>query len=82
MTIYRTHLAEYSKKYANFFTFRREDGILEVNVHSNGGPLQWNLEIHRPVVPAMRDINDDPDNEIIIFTGTGDAFLGAFDGPS
>ncbi|CAK7207046.1 hypothetical protein SEUCBS139899_009854 [Sporothrix eucalyptigena] len=82
MSVYRTHLDEYSKKYANFFSFRREDGILEVKIHSDGGPLRWNLEIHSALVPALRDINDDPDNEVLIFTGTGDAFLGAFDGPS
>lgn len=80
--IYRTRLEEYSAKYAKFFSFKREDGILEVKMHTRGGPLLWNLEIHSALLPALRDINDDPENEILIFTGTGDSFLGGFDGPS
>lgn len=80
--LYRTRLEEYSKKYSSFFTFRRENGIIEVKMHTNGGPLMWNLEIHSALVPALRDINDDPENEVVIFTGTGDAFLGGFDAPS
>jgi enoyl-CoA hydratase/carnithine racemase len=80
--LYRTRLEDYSKKYASFFTFKRQDGILEIKMHTRGGPLLWNLEIHSALVPALRDINDDPENEILIITGTGDSFLGGFDGDS
>ncbi|CAK7201503.1 hypothetical protein SEUCBS139899_004209 [Sporothrix eucalyptigena] len=80
--LYRTKLEEYAEKWKDFFHFKREDGILEMRMHTRGGPMLWGLEIHRALIPAMRDINDDPDNEVLIFTGTGDAFLGGYDSPS
>jgi enoyl-CoA hydratase/carnithine racemase len=77
--LYRTYLEEYSAKYKDFFKFRRENGILEVRFHTNDGPLKWGLEAHRAIIPAMADINDDPENECMILTGTGDSFLTDFD---
>jgi hypothetical protein len=44
---YRTHLVDYAERWADYFAMRREDGILEVRIHSNGGPTEWGLEIHR-----------------------------------
>jgi enoyl-CoA hydratase/carnithine racemase len=77
--MYRTHLAEYAKSWEEYFYFRRENGILEVRMHTDGGPAQWSLELHRAFVPAFADIQNDPENECIILTGTGDSFLSSFD---
>jgi enoyl-CoA hydratase/carnithine racemase len=77
--MYRTSLEEYSEKWRDFFRFRREDGILEVQMHSDGGPCRWGLEIHRALIPAFADIHHDPDNECVILTGTGDSFLALSD---
>jgi hypothetical protein len=77
--LYRTRLEDYAGRYRDFFAFRREDGILEARFHTNGGPLKWGLEVHRGIIPAMSDINDDPDNECLILTGTGDSFLAEFE---
>ena len=77
--MYRTHLEEYGEKWADYFAMKREDGILEVRMHTNGGPAEWGLELHRAFIPAFADIGHDPENECIIFTGTGKAFLSAMD---
>lgn len=73
--MYRTYLEDYSTRWEEFFQIRREDGILEVRMHSDGGPCRWGLEIHRALIPAFADIHHDPENECVIFTGTGDSFL-------
>jgi enoyl-CoA hydratase/carnithine racemase len=77
--MYRTHLDDYAERWADYFTMRREDGILEVRMHTNGGPAEWGLEIHRAFIPAFADIGHDPDNECLIFSGTGDRFLASMD---
>jgi enoyl-CoA hydratase/carnithine racemase len=75
---YASQLSEYSERYADFLKFKREDGILEARFHTNDGPLQWGLETHHGIIPAMFDINADPENEVMILTGTGDSFLSEF----
>ena len=78
-TMYRTHLDDYAPAWAEYFTFRRENGILEVRMHTDGADARWSLELHRAFVPAFADIQNDPENECIILTGTGDTFLASFD---
>src|SRR5579863_5433293 len=53
---------------------RREDGILEVTLHTNNGPLIFNGFVHETIGNAFRDIGDDHDNHVVILTGTGDEF--------
>src|SRR5438128_12420782 len=53
---------------------KREDGILEVALHSGGGPLVFNRYVHEALVRAFRDIGDDPENHVGILTGTGEEF--------
>jgi enoyl-CoA hydratase/carnithine racemase len=69
-----THPFEsYRDKYENV-RMKREDGILEVALHTRGGPLVFNGYVHEALVDAFRDIGDDPDNHVVILTGTGDEF--------
>jgi hypothetical protein len=63
----------YRAKYDNV-RMKREDGILEVALHSRGGPLTFNGYVHEALVGAFRDIGDDPENHVVILTGTGDEF--------
>jgi enoyl-CoA hydratase/carnithine racemase len=77
--MYRTYLEEYAERWSEYFTFKREDGILEVKMHTGGGPAKWGLELHRAFIPAFADVGHDPENEVVIFSGTGDRFLGAMD---
>ncbi len=63
----------YREKYENV-RMRREDGVLEVALHTRGGPLEFNGYVHEALVQAFRDIGDDRDNHIVILTGMGDDF--------
>jgi enoyl-CoA hydratase/carnithine racemase len=63
----------YSHKYENV-TMKRENGILEVALHTRGGPLVFNGHVHEALVAAFRDIGDDAENHVVILTGTGNDF--------
>src|SRR5207237_7138857 len=70
----KTHAFEsYRDKYENV-RMKRDDGILEVALHTRGGPLEFNGYVHEALVHAFRDIGDDRDNHVVILTGTGDEF--------
>lgn len=71
----RTKLADYADKYKTI-RFRREDGILEMSLHTDGGPLRWGRLPHAELEEAFLNIGRDPDNKVIILTGTGDEFSG------
>lgn len=77
--MYRTYFDDYAERWSEFFTMRREDGIIEVRMHTQGGPAKWGLEIHRALIPALADVGHDPENECVIFSGTGDTFLSSMD---
>jgi len=64
---------DYRDKYENL-RMKREDGILEVALHTRGGPLVFNGYVHEALVRAFRDIGEDRDNHVVILTGTGDEF--------
>jgi len=66
---------EYSNKYS-MIRMRREGGILEMQFHTDGGPLRWSLIPHGQLTRAFHDVGHDRDNEVIILTGTGDEFSG------
>ena len=77
--MYRTHFEEYSEKWAEYFTMKREKGIIEVRMHTNGDSAKWGLELHRAFIPAFADISHDPENECVIFSGSGKEFLSSMD---
>lgn len=64
---------DYREKYDNL-RMRREKGILEVALHTQDGPLLFNGHVHEALVHAFRDIGDDPENHVVILTGTGGEF--------
>ena len=62
-------LEEYANKYETV-NFHREDGILQVTFHSGGGSLKWGGPAHREFGYAFTDIGSDPENKVVILTGT------------
>jgi enoyl-CoA hydratase/carnithine racemase len=66
---------EYAGKY-QYVHMERQDGILQLTLHTNGGPLQWGSGPHGELPQVFADIGSDPDNKIVIMTGTGDVFPG------
>ncbi len=71
-------MADFEQYAEKFETVRmeRRDGILQMTFHTNGGPLQWGEAPHRELPEAFRDVGSDPENRVVIMTGTGEAFSG------
>lgn len=59
-----------------FVKLERRDGILQMTLHTDGGPLQWQLEVQAELAAAFAQVGADRENRIIILTGTGDEFSG------
>src|SRR5271167_4569085 len=67
---------EYKERFKDFYKMqRRADGVILVEAHTNGGPIQLSLENHRSVGQMLKTVGADPDNEIMIFTGSGNEFM-------
>ena len=75
----RPRFEDYREKYATHFKLERRDGILQVQMHTQGGPVMYGLPIHNAWSQLWLDIGNDPDNEVLIFSGTGDKWIGGFD---
>lgn len=57
----------------------REGGVLEVSLHSGAGPLIWGTGVHRELPQLFRAVASDPENRVLILTGSGDAFCRSAD---
>jgi enoyl-CoA hydratase/carnithine racemase len=67
---------EYKERFKEHYKLeRRDDGVLLVQAHTNGGPIQLSVENHRSVGQLFKTVGADPKNEIMIFTGSGDDFM-------
>jgi enoyl-CoA hydratase/carnithine racemase len=73
-----TQLAEYARTFRHL-EIHRERGILTVRLHSDGGPHVHTGLAHREVPEAFARIAEDPENEVVILTGTGDRFMTEID---
>ena len=54
---------------------RSKSGVLEVALHTDGGTLVFNGRTHEQFVDLFHAIGSDPDNRVVILTGSGDAFM-------
>jgi enoyl-CoA hydratase/carnithine racemase len=54
---------------------RSKSGVLEVALHTDGGTLVFNGHTHEQFVDLFHAIGSDPDNRVLILTGSGDAFM-------
>jgi len=75
----RPRFEEYREKYATYFKLERQNGILQVQMHTAGGPVMYGLPIHNAWSQLWLDLGNDPDNEVLIFSGTGDKWIAGFD---
>jgi enoyl-CoA hydratase/carnithine racemase len=69
---------EYSQDYANVVV-ERTDGVVELRLHTSGGPIVWGQSAQRDLVGLYTELALDTDNDVVILTGTGDAFIAAWD---
>ncbi|MFR9805200.1 enoyl-CoA hydratase/isomerase family protein [Pseudonocardia sp. RS010] len=67
---------EYQETFADFFTLdRRDDGVLLARAHTKGGPIQLSVQNHRALGQFLKIVGADPENELLILTGSGDEFM-------
>ncbi len=66
---------EYAHKYKSIRMEQRNE-ILQITFHTNGDSLRWVRTLHGELTQAFSDIASDPENKVVIMTGTGDEFCG------
>jgi enoyl-CoA hydratase/carnithine racemase len=83
-----TKFADYKDRYETVALQRSKNGILEMRLHSNGGPYVWDFHgivrdrkanrggTHAELADCFGQVAHDPDNRVVIMTGTGDVFSG------
>ncbi|CAN5299905.1 enoyl-CoA hydratase/isomerase family protein [soil metagenome] len=70
-------IEKYQHAYKNV-AFERRDGILEIRLHNDGGVAMWGGgldDLHAELSEAFYFVGRDPENKMVIITGTGDQFL-------
>jgi len=70
-----TTLADYAEKYQTI-RMERRNGILQMTLHTDGGPLRWGFLPHGELPDAFYDVGRDRENRVVIITGTGAEFSG------
>lgn len=81
--------SDYKDLYQTIKLERTASGILLVTLHNHGGPYVWDFEgiiqdesrrntggAHQELADALGQIARDPENRVVILTGTGDQFSG------
>ncbi|GAA3091286.1 enoyl-CoA hydratase/isomerase family protein [Streptosporangium carneum] len=71
----RPKFEEYAEKYADHFVMERRDGIIQLRMHNAGGPARFDFAVHNAWAQAWQEVGNDPENEVLILTGTGDQWL-------
>jgi enoyl-CoA hydratase/carnithine racemase len=74
-------LADYQDRFKSV-RFRREDGVLEMTIHRDGGSAKWDFGptgIHRELGDAFHAVSQDIETRAVILTGAGDVFLTELD---
>ena len=67
---------EYRERFAEFFKLeRRADGVLLAQAHTVGGPIQLSVQNHRALGQFLKTAGADPENELLILTGSGEEFM-------
>ncbi len=73
-------LEDYRETFKDHYKIeRREDGVILVQAHTKGGPLQLSVESHRAFGQVLKTVGADPENECLIVTGTGETFMANLD---
>lgn len=72
-------LEDYKERFAECLIMERKNGILQVRMHTNGGPFKWSPQVHHMLLEAWIVIGSDPENEVLILTSTDPYWIGEFD---
>lgn len=69
----------YFSAYRSLMLQRDKEGILTVQFHTNGGPLNFTASDHTDFVDAFYRIAQDRSNKVVILTGTAGQFIPSID---
>ena len=65
----------YRETFPNARLTRSATGVLEVALHTDGGTLLFDGHTHEQFVHLFHAIGSDPENRVVILTGSGEAFM-------
>jgi len=65
----------YRNSFPNARLARSKTGVLEVAFHTDGHTLVFNGHTHEQFVDLFHAVGSDPDNRVVILTGSGKAFM-------
>ena len=65
----------YQNAFPNARLMRSTNGVLEIALHTDGGTLIFNGHTHEQFVDLFHAVGSDPDNRVVILTGSGKAFM-------
>ena len=68
-----SHFDDYKDRF-KFIKMERQDGILQMTLHSKDGELLWGGRPHEELSYAFGEVARDHDNRAVIITGTGNSF--------
>src|ERR1700756_1275979 len=71
--------SDYFSAYRSMKLTRDAQGVLVVELHTNGGPLTFTAQDHTEFVDAFYRIAQDRANKIVILTGTDGEFIPSID---
>jgi len=77
--IHMPTLEEYAERFKDFFHFKRENGILEVKMHTFNGPVHWSYQMHHAISELWTVVGHDTNNEVLIFTATPPYWINQWD---
>jgi enoyl-CoA hydratase/carnithine racemase len=72
----RPRFEEYREKYKDYIAMERENGIIMLRMHTNGGPVIWGMHMHKALSQAWKDVGNDPENDVMILTSTDPYWIG------
>jgi enoyl-CoA hydratase/carnithine racemase len=70
-----SHFDTYREGFPNARLTRSKSGVLEVALHTGGDTLIFDGHTHEQFVDLFHAIGSDPDNRVVILTGSGSAFM-------
>jgi enoyl-CoA hydratase/carnithine racemase len=73
------HFESYKDKFRNI-ALSRDNGVLDMRLHTNDGPLQWGIDegcVHGQLGDAFYCIGRDRSNKVVVMRGTGEEYCTA-----
>lgn len=69
---------DYADNYDEF-ALQRRDGVVHLRFHTEGGMFKWSSNAHRALGDVIQDIDSDPENRVLLLSGTGQDYCGSID---